>query len=100
MNGPISFSPSAGQEVTLDFGTDGRVTGSTGCNSFFGDFRQSGDQVEIGSLGTTLVGCPEEIVALEQALLGALNVSGTISRVDDEIVVLQNEDGSIQMQRR
>jgi len=100
MDGPITIRPSSGQNVTLDFGSDGRVSGSTGCNSFSGRFSQSGNRVTIDNLATTTIGCPDEIAGLENAVLEALSVSGTISRVDDQLAVLQNEDGSIQLQRR
>lgn len=36
---------------------DGQVTGSTGCNSLFGQFEQSGRDVRFKGIGTTQVGC-------------------------------------------
>ena len=38
---------------TLTFGTDGRVSGNTGCNSFSGTYTQSGGNVTFGALAMT-----------------------------------------------
>ena len=98
--GSTSLRPSDGQELTIDFGSDGRVSGNSGCNRFFGPYRQSGDRVEIDSLGSTLIGCDGERALLESAVVSALSVNGTISRVDDNIAMLSSSEASIQLQRR
>jgi len=100
MRGSTSLRPSDGQELNIDFGSDGRVSGNSGCNRFSGAYRQSGDRVEIDSLGSTLIGCDGATTLLESAVVSALSVNGTISRVDDSIAVLSSSEASLQLQRR
>lgn len=63
-------------ELTLH---DGRMTGTTGCNSIFGTYTQSGDRnvrFPRSSLGSTQVGCPGE-PPLVARLLDVRHVSGS-----------------------
>ena len=54
--------------------TEGRVAGSTGCNSMGGSFETSGDRLTFGPLITTRMACVEEnLMAQESRLLAALD---------------------------
>ena len=60
----VSFGPSgtetdviAGTTVTLKFGEDGRVGGSTGCNTYGGTYDVRGDAISIGRLISTKRAC-------------------------------------------
>ncbi len=50
---------------------DGRLTGSTGCNTFSGDFQHEGPRLTLGVGVVTLAACPDD-GALEQQFLQAL----------------------------
>lgn len=52
--------------------TEGKVSGSAGCNNYLGTYRFDGDKVTISPLGLTRKACPEEVMLQEQAYLGAL----------------------------
>ena len=70
-----------GTEITANFGEDGRVTGSAGCNDYFATYTIEGDQISIGQAGLTRKACanPEGIMEQEQLLLEALQMADVYS---------------------
>ena len=55
--------------VSIEF-AGGRVTGSTGCNRYFGSYQlMGGDSVQISQPGLTLMACAEKIAAQEHQYL-------------------------------
>jgi heat shock protein HslJ len=74
-----------GTNVTVQFAEDNSLSGSGGCNSFFGPYELTGDQIKIGPLGSTMMACEngmtqEAIVtsALEQAYKIAFTAQGRL----------------------
>ena len=57
----------AGHEPVLSFGAGGRLSGSGGCNSLFGDYSQDGVKLTITALGTTKMMCTDKDV-MEQEM--------------------------------
>ena len=81
-------------ESTINFEDATRVTGSGGCNRFFGTAELSGQALEVGPLGTTRMACPDTIMNQEHRFLKALE-SVRRYRVDDatDLLYLSNEQG-------
>ncbi len=50
----------AGTTVTLKFGPDSRAAGSSGCNSFGGDYKATGDELSFGRIISTKRACTDE----------------------------------------
>ncbi len=51
-----------------------RVTGTAGCNSYFGGIQEAGPSgINISDFGTTMMACPEELMETEQKYLAALS---------------------------
>lgn len=80
VGGQSVLTNSARGKVRLTF-ADGGVTGTTGCNSVFGTYEQSGDKGQDlrfprKGLGSTLVGCSDE-APLVSRLLQVRHVSGS-----------------------
>jgi heat shock protein HslJ len=75
----------AGVPATLTF--DGtRVAGTTGCNSFTGDYQATGDAITFGVLATTLALCTEDArTAQEQAIFAALQGTTPYSITGDQL---------------
>lgn len=55
---------------------DGRVTGSTGCNSLGGPATITGSNIEFGPIGMTRKACPDEFAHVEPAMIAVLQ--GTV----------------------
>jgi heat shock protein HslJ len=67
------FSEEIGRTARfIQFGSDGRVSGSTGCNRFSGTYCQDGDALTIGTLATTRRACLPEVMRREQQFLTLL----------------------------
>lgn len=79
--------------ITLNFTNDGSH-GSAGCNSYFGEFTQSGNSLTFGAIGSTKMACPEPIMQQENEYLAAL---GTVSSfaLTDEQLTLHYDDGRL-----
>lgn len=58
--------------VTLGFGTDGRVAGSGGCNRWFAGYDLTGEGLTIGQAGSTMMACPDALMAQERRFFEAL----------------------------
>ncbi len=82
--------------LSLEFGDNGRVTGSAGCNSFTGTYAVSGADVTISDVAATRKMCvtPEKIMEQEGAFLKALTM-GTRARIDGSRLELRNTDGAL-----
>jgi heat shock protein HslJ len=44
-------------KVTLDFGDDGHITGSAGCNRYFASYEVKGTAITVGPAGSTMMYC-------------------------------------------
>lgn len=62
--------PVAGREPTISF-EDGEVSGTTGCNSYFGEYKVDGDQISFGAMGMTEMWC-EDVADQESVYLQLL----------------------------
>jgi len=71
--------PVEGSELTLEFGTDGSVSGNSGVNTFSGTFESTGDTVSITGLASTKMAGEPELMEQETAYLKALQSATTWS---------------------
>jgi len=61
-----------GTQPTLSF-TEGRASGSGGCNGFSGAYEQSGDELTFGMMATTRMACPEAQMAQDDRVFAFLS---------------------------
>ncbi len=70
----IGTARHAGAAATITFGADGRASGSTGCNSFFGTYTLSpASALALSQVGSTRIACAEPDMAQEMRVLDALD---------------------------
>lgn len=89
-------SSSLTEKLTLEFGSDGTVSGNGGCNTFRGSYTQDGDEVTISSLASTMRGCEQDVVDLEAQYLKALESTATATRSGDSLE-LRDDSGALQV---
>lgn len=58
--------------VTVRF-ADGRINGFSACNTFFGDYRQDADSLEISKLGSTMMACEDSASEVERRFQSAFS---------------------------
>lgn len=85
--------PASGPSATLEFGANGTVSGSTGCNRFSGTYVLEGDDLTIGPLAVTRRACLPPNGEQERRILEALD---SVDRVDleDGRLVLSTSTGT------
>lgn len=84
------------EKVTAEFGSDGTLSGSGGCNSYSGTFTTSGtDQIAIGTLAATEMACPEPAMEIEQQYFAALGNVATY-QLEGTTLTLRDADGATQ----
>jgi heat shock protein HslJ len=85
-----------GTELTIQFGTDGRYSGSAGCNRFNGSFTQQGGRVTLGPAAATRRMCvePKGVMEQEAAFLKALETA-TTARFEADRLELRTADGAM-----
>ncbi len=63
-----------GIAITAVFDNEGRITGSAGCNDYFGSYTLAGNSLSIHSIGSTKMNCPGRGIMLqEQTYLASLS---------------------------
>lgn len=79
----------AGSNATVVFGTDGRVTGSTGCNDLSGPYTTDDARISIGPLAVTERACfAPDLVLQERALLEGLEIAATYDIEGDRLTMV------------
>jgi heat shock protein HslJ len=87
-----------GTEISLNFGTDGRLSGNSGCNTYNGGFEASGNTLKVGPLVSTMMACaaPEGVMEQEQQYLAALQNSATFEIAGDTLTI-RDASGAMQV---
>jgi heat shock protein HslJ len=82
-----------GSRMTMEFGTDGRLSGNSGCNSFFGSYRAGGNTISISEFGSTSMFCaePEGVMQQEAEFLAILPNAASF-RLDGDRLDLRDAD--------
>lgn len=86
----------SGSEITASFDSDGRISGSAGCNRYSGSYVVNGSGITIGPLATTLMECtdPAGVGEQETAYLTALQ-SAASYRIAGDRLELAAESGAV-----
>ena len=87
--------PIPGSIITLEF-KDGEVRGTSGCNTYFGEYKLKEGEISFGVLGATMMAClyPEGIMEKEQEYLTFLSEVVAYSIEGDRLMlkkVLQDQ---------
>jgi len=72
---------------TIEFGSDGRVSGAAGVNRFGGPYHIEGDAMELGPFFSTRMAGPEPAMRQEQDFLAALSGRSSFA-IDGEALVI------------
>jgi len=89
----VDVVPDSGARAEFE---NGEVSGTSGCNRFFGAYEVDGNSISIGPLGSTLMACPPPLMDQEFGFMTSFQsaatyeISGdtlTMSNSDDDVVV-------------
>lgn len=62
----------SGHEPQISFSGDGRISGTTGCNQFFGTYTQTGSRVAFSGVGMTKMACLDDGIMAQEIAFGAI----------------------------
>jgi heat shock protein HslJ len=81
-----------GSQVTAEFGLDGTLSGTGGCNRYSGGYKLDGAQIKIGPLASTMMACMEPAGLMEQegAYLKALEGAASYRLVEGKLELLDS----------
>jgi len=78
----------AGVGISAQFTSDGKVSGSAGCNRYSGTYTLSGNSITFSSpMATTMMMCDESVMAQESAYLSALGEAKTYTVKGDQLTL-------------
>jgi heat shock protein HslJ len=85
--------------ISADFGRDGTLSGSAGCNDYNGSYTVNGDQIKIGPLASTQKFCgdPPGIMDQEAQYLAALEAAATY-QIEGNVLEFRTQDGTLAVQ--
>lgn len=93
---PVERATIPRQVISITFdGTERRISGSAGCNSYFGSYESSsGNRIYCSKINSTKMACSEEKMSTEQAFLKMLEL---IDRylIKGEHLFLSNAEGDV-----
>nr|WP_274387825.1 META domain-containing protein [Salsipaludibacter albus] len=80
-------------EITLTV-EDGQLSGSAGCNRYTGTVDLADQSISMDSeVASTMMACPEDVMALEQSYLAAIASAAGWTATDDQFTLL-DADGN------
>ena len=78
-------------EAILTFGADGTLTGSSGCNELGGDYQVEGDQIIFGEIVSTLIACPDLLMAQEDIMHQVLTDTASFNIEGNTLTITNND---------
>jgi len=88
-----SATAASDQQRFVRFHADGKISGFAGCNRFFGTFVATDSTLEVGSLATTRMACPQAVMKMEMAFLQELE-SATAYVIAARTMTLTGDNGT------
>lgn len=86
-----------GSEITAIFGTEGDVTGSSGCNDYTGVYTTEASGITLAPTGTTQKACAPEVDNQESQFLEAMLNTATFTLAGPDRLEFRSADGDLQV---
>ena len=84
----ISILTISEKPITLDIDLDNeKLSGSAGCNQYFGNYTLDNETLKAGPMGSTMMYCTEEIMKQEQRFLALFEAGIKISKNNDLLIL-------------
>jgi heat shock protein HslJ len=73
--------------TSIEFSSDGKLTGNVGCNGFGGDYKMDGDTITFGPIVSTMMACENPIAEQEFAVLKTFTETASYTLNADTLTV-------------
>lgn len=81
--------------VTVNFGEDGRISGTSGCNRYFSDYKVDSNTLTIGLIAGTKMMCGPDAMKIEHNFLSLLHKAETFSVSNTGSLVITANNGDM-----
>jgi heat shock protein HslJ len=78
--------------ITAIFGSDGSLSGNAGCNTYNTSYKTDGNKIKIEPAATTMMACPDEVMAQEFQYLKALESASVYSIRNNQLEFRDAQD--------
>jgi heat shock protein HslJ len=93
-------APATDSKITLNFGADGSLSGSSSCNRLATSYTLTGESLAIAQGAGTMMACEQPVMEQESGFLALLSQVNRFSVADDGALLLQTADGKTIRARR
>ena len=84
-----------GTEVQIGFTDEGRIFGTGGCNRLMGGYMLTGEGLSFGAIASTMMACPDEIMAQDQAFFAVLETVRAFDIGEAGVLILLGPEGPV-----
>ncbi len=88
----IGGGPSQVREAQVEFAPEDRISGTAGCNRFFGVYEAAAGAIDVRALGSTEMACESPLMQQEQVILAVLDKAERYEMQGEQLVITA-EDG-------
>jgi heat shock protein HslJ len=81
-------------ETSIEFDSEGQMSGNVGCNGFGGEYSVDGDTITFGPVMSTLMFCDGPVGGQETATLGVFFETATFT-LDGDLLTITSADGTM-----
>ena len=91
----MTLLPLVNTSVTVEF-TDGKIGGTSGCNSYGGAYTARGEKITTDSIAMTLMACMDPgVMEQEQAFMENLQNAQTFELTEGQLLIISSEGKSL-----
>jgi heat shock protein HslJ len=91
---PSSQTPAVPDvDTSIEFGSDGRMSGNVGCNILGGEFKVDGDTITLGGVMSTMMFCEGPVGEQEMTTVAVFQESATFV-LDGDTLTITSADGN------
>jgi heat shock protein HslJ len=80
--------------TSIEFSSDGKLTGNVGCNGFGGDYKMAGDTITFGPIISTMMACENPIAEQEFAVLKTFTEKASYTLNADTLTITSADGNS------
>ena len=90
---PTNMTPAdPNVETEITFGSDSKLNGNVGCNSFNGDYKVDGNTVTFGPIASTMMACADPMMQQEGTVFLVFTKTATFT-IDSSKLTITSADG-------
>jgi heat shock protein HslJ len=87
----VGGGPTQVRQAQIEFAPEDRISGSAGCNRFFGVYEAAQGAIDVRALGRTEMACEAPLMQQEEVILGVLDKAERYERQGEQLVITADD---------